>query len=114
MPRCVIEHLPFLLVAVSGHHDSADQFGEAADANLGVGRHRPGFNRTHGRQAPHASIDDDRHADRRAHARGSDSCGERPGAVLVAVHPRGPPRALHHPCEGAAVDRGSSAHGPLR
>ena len=103
-----------LLVAVSGHHGGADQFGEAADADLGVGRHGPGFNRTHGRQAPHASIDDDRHAHRRAHAHRAHPCGERPGDVLVAVHPRGPAGALHHRCEGVAVDRGSSAHGPLR
>ena len=29
-----------LFVAMTGHHSSGGQFGEAADAGLGVGRHR--------------------------------------------------------------------------
>jgi hypothetical protein len=52
----------------TGHHDGADQLGEGADAGFGVGRHGLGVNRTHGRQAPHASIDDDGHPDRRVYA----------------------------------------------
>src|SRR6267154_1636335 len=38
--------------------------------------------------------------------------GEFPGAVLIAVHPRGRAGALHHSCEGVAVDRGSGPPGP--
>ena len=60
--------MPSLLVAVSRHQSGADQFCEGADARLGVGRHGPGFSRTHGRQAPDPSIEDDGHADRRAQA----------------------------------------------
>src|ERR1700748_1512950 len=99
---------------MSGHHDGADQLGEGAEASFGVGRHWLGFNRTHGRQTPNPSIDDDGYTDRRVYTRVSYPRRERPRAVLVTVHPGGPPRALHYPCQGAAVDRASGTHGPLR
>ena len=38
--RRLSQELPVLLVAMTGHQCGGDQFGEAADAHLGVGRHR--------------------------------------------------------------------------
>jgi hypothetical protein len=46
----VTQELPLLLVAVSGHHDTRDKFGVAADAGLGVGRHGAWSCRTDRRQ----------------------------------------------------------------
>ena len=66
--RCLAKELSLLLIAVAGHHDTRDKFGEPADADLGVGRHGAGSRRTDRRQAPHASIDDDRDAHRSADA----------------------------------------------
>jgi hypothetical protein len=52
--RPLSQELPFLLVAITGHHSSSDQFGEAADAHLGVGWQRALLQGTDGRQALHA------------------------------------------------------------
>ena len=97
---------------MTGHQCSGDQFGEAADVDLGVGWHRAGLQGTDRRQAPHASINDDRHRHRRAHAHRAHASSDRPGDVVVAVDPCGPAAALHQRCEGVAVHRSSGAHRP--
>ena len=74
--RYITQQLPFLLIAVSRHHDTPDKFDEAADADLGVGRHRTRSCRTDRRQAPHASIDDNRDTHRSPDAHRTHPCRE--------------------------------------
>jgi hypothetical protein len=68
---------------------------------------------TDGRQCPDAAVDDDRNSHRRADADGTHPCGDRPGNVLVAVYPRGEASAVHHRCEGDALDRRAGTYRPL-